>query len=128
MYLQHKVFVCESAFHLLHFSGSLVPACLLVGVAFLDCSHAVVAVVVLTLGVAMTGCLYGAGLYISFADLSPRHAGVLYGISNTIATVPGFVAPIVIGVITRNVSERNFGTQTCVMITVCAINSICLFV
>ena len=94
-----------------HFPGSVVPAGLLVGVAFLDCSHASVAVAVLTMGVAMTGCLYGAGLYINFADLSPRHAGVLYGISNTLATVPGFVAPIVIGVITHNVSHLSSVTS-----------------
>ena len=94
-----------------HFPGSVVPAGLLVGVAFLDCSHAPVAVAVLTMGVAMTGCLYGAGLYINFADLSPRHAGVLYGISNTLATVPGFVAPIVIGVITHNVSHLSSVTS-----------------
>ncbi|XP_076461250.1 putative transporter slc-17.2 [Babylonia areolata] len=91
-----------------NFLGSVVPACLLVGVGFLDCSHSVAAVALLSMGVAMTGCLYGAGLYINFSDLSPRHAGVLYGISNTIATVPGFVAPIVIGVITHDQSQESW--------------------
>ncbi|KAK7500790.1 hypothetical protein BaRGS_00008034 [Batillaria attramentaria] len=38
----------------------------------------------------------------------PRHAGVLYGISNTMATVPGFVAPIVIGVITQNQTQEEW--------------------
>lgn len=88
-------------------TGTLLPASLLVGVGFLDCSHSTLAVTLLTLGVAMTGCLHGAGLHISFADLSPRHAGVLYGFSNTIATIPGFVAPIIIGFITRNVSTSS---------------------
>ncbi|KAK7111022.1 uncharacterized transporter slc-17.2-like [Littorina saxatilis] len=93
---------------LFNFLGSVVPAGLLIGVAFLDCSHSAVAVALLTMGVAMTGCLYGAGLYINFADLSPRHAGVLYGISNTIATIPGFVAPIVIGIITHDQTQESW--------------------
>jgi len=33
-----------------------------------------------------------------------RYAGVLYGITNTAATVPGMVAPIVAGALTPNVS------------------------
>lgn len=33
-----------------------------------------------------------------------RYAGVLYGITNTFATVPGMVAPIVAGALTPNVS------------------------
>ncbi|KAL8600599.1 hypothetical protein ACOMHN_062470 [Nucella lapillus] len=94
--------------NLFNFLGSVVPACLLVGVGFLDCAHSTGAVTLLTLGVAMTGCLYGAGLYINFSDLSPRHAGVLYGISNTIATIPGFVAPIVIGFITQNQTQEEW--------------------
>ena len=33
-----------------------------------------------------------------------RHAGVLFGISNTVATIPGFLAPTVAGLLTPNVS------------------------
>ena len=35
-----------------------------------------------------------------------RHAGVLFGITNTLATIPGMVAPIVAGLLTPNVSEK----------------------
>ena len=34
-----------------------------------------------------------------------RHAGVLFGISNTVATIPGMLAPTVAGVLTPNVSS-----------------------
>jgi len=34
-----------------------------------------------------------------------RHAGVLFGISNTIGTIPGFLAPTLAGLITPNVSS-----------------------
>ena len=33
-----------------------------------------------------------------------RHAGVLFGISNTVATIPGMLAPTVAGLLTPNVS------------------------
>jgi len=34
-----------------------------------------------------------------------RYAGVLFGITNTFATVPGMVAPIVAGALTPNVRK-----------------------
>ena len=30
-------------------------------------------------------------------DIAPRYGGILYGISNTVANVPGFLAPQVAG-------------------------------
>ena len=39
------------------------------------------------------------------AIATPRYAGVLYGITNFISTVPGILAPIVIGALTPNVSS-----------------------
>ena len=110
--MEKKKKLCFSCFS----AGAIVPAGLMVGVSFLDCSHSALAVGLLTMGVAMTGCLYGAGLFINFSDLSPRHAGVLYGISNTIATIPGFVAPIVIGMITHDVSYVWRGTSVACLV------------
>lgn len=34
-----------------------------------------------------------------------RHAGILFGISNTVATIPGMLAPTVVGLITPGVSK-----------------------
>lgn len=84
--------------------GMFIPAGLLVGMAFVDCTQPVAAVVFLTAGVSFTGFSYGGGLFIALSDISGRHAGVLYGVSNTLATIPGFVAPILIGFVTQNVS------------------------
>ena len=33
-----------------------------------------------------------------------RYAGILYGITNTMATIPGMVAPVVAGLLTPDVS------------------------
>ena len=38
-----------------------------------------------------------------------RHAGVLFGISNTVGTIPGMLAPTVAGLLTPNV--RNLVVQ-----------------
>ena len=40
------------------------------------------------------------------AELSPNYSGILFGITNTVASFSGFLAPIVFGVITTdNVSQ-----------------------
>lgn len=52
------------------------------------------AVLLLTVAVGSLG-LGMAGFNINHLDIAPRYAGVLMGISNTAATIPGFIGPIV---------------------------------
>lgn len=47
--------------------------------------------------------MWGAGHLVNINDISGPFSGILFGISNTIATVPGFVAPALVGIITKNV-------------------------
>ena len=82
----------------------LAPGTFVVAVGYMTCEQSTTAVILLTLGVAMSGFQYGSGWMVNPVDIAPRYAGVIFGISNTFATVPGFVAPIVIGLITTNVS------------------------
>lgn len=35
-------------------------------------------------------------------DFAPKYSGVLFGITNTFATIPGMIAPIVAGALTPN--------------------------
>ncbi|XP_053397623.1 sialin-like isoform X2 [Mercenaria mercenaria] len=37
----------------------------------------------------------------NIVDIAPRYSSIIFGISNTIATIPGIVAPIVVGEITK---------------------------
>ena len=53
---------------------------------------------------ALSGFQY-SGVMVNHVDIAPQYAGVLFGISNTAATLPGIAAPYVIGVITSNVSR-----------------------
>lgn len=84
--------------------GKFVPAVLLIAVSFVDCTQPYLAVTLLALGVSMTGVQYGGGLYMSAGDIAPMYAGVIYGISNTVATIPGFLSPLAIGFLTPDVS------------------------
>ncbi|XP_005090718.1 uncharacterized transporter slc-17.2 [Aplysia californica] len=90
--------------------GMLVPAALLLGVSFVDCTRSSTAVVLLTLGVALTGFQYGGGLYMNAGDIAPKYAGVIYGISNTFATLPGFLSPLAIGYITKEQTAKEWST------------------
>ena len=45
-----------------------------------------------------------AGVSINSLDIAPKYAGVLMGIANTLATVPGFVSPQLSKYIARDVS------------------------
>lgn len=36
------------------------------------------------------------------ADLSPNYSGFLMSITNTVASVPGFVAPLITGILTKD--------------------------
>ena len=41
-------------------------------------------------------------------DASGSFCGVLFGVSNTIATIPGIVSPYLVGVITPQVTKNLF--------------------
>ena len=40
--------------------------------------------------------------------MSGPYSGILFGVSNTIATIPGIVSPYVVGLLTSHVIYRNF--------------------
>ena len=59
------------------------------------------AVIGLTFGVGMTGLVW-SGLGVNMIEIAPRYAGLLMGISNCIATLPGIVGPLIAGALTPN--------------------------
>ena len=62
------------------------------------------AITFLTLSVGTTS--FGvAGYHVNYLDISPKYAGILMGISNTIATIPGFVGPQVAKIIAKEVNK-----------------------
>ena len=59
------------------------------------------AIVGLTLAVGLGGFTW-TGFPINHLDIAPRYASILFGISNCLATVPGIISPLVVGIITPN--------------------------
>ena len=88
--------------------GLLVPALSCLALGFVDCHTTVWAIVILVIGVSGMGFQYGGGFVLNHVDIAPKYAALLFGMSNTVATIPGFVAPIVIGALTPNVSELRY--------------------
>ena len=76
--------------------GMLGPALALGALATVD--DAVTAVVLLSISLGLASFAF-AGVGCNHLDISPRHAGVIFGISNTGATVPGIVGVVVTGVL-----------------------------
>ncbi|GFR62689.1 vesicular glutamate transporter 2 [Elysia marginata] len=75
----------------------------------MGCEHRYTAVGILCL---CTGLLSAnrAGYLSNHLDLAPSYAGILYGITNTVATVPGMVAPIITGALTPTGSSSEWRT------------------
>ena len=77
---------------------------MLIGLGYVDCSQPAVAIVLLILAVSLTGTQY-SGYLVNHVDIAPKFAGILFGISNSLAAVTGFISPVVVGIITENVSH-----------------------
>ncbi|XP_063041345.1 sialin [Engraulis encrasicolus] len=80
--------------------GLLLPSALLVAVGFAGCSG-MLAVLFLTLSSTLGGAS-AAGVFMNQIDIAPRYAGMLLGITNTFGTIPGVLAPIAVGHLTKD--------------------------
>ncbi|XP_048745498.1 sialin-like [Ostrea edulis] len=91
---------------LLDISGKVIPALLLIGLGYLDCTMKGLAIALLTLGVSLSGFQY-SGFLINHMDIAPAYAGILFGISNAAGAVTGFISPAVVGLITEKGQSRS---------------------
>ncbi|XP_033646519.1 sialin-like [Asterias rubens] len=80
--------------------GLVLPAVFLVITGYVGCNYTL-AVVFLTLSVGLVGVAQ-SGYNVNHLDLAPRYAGALMGITNMVATIPGFVGPVLVGVLTQD--------------------------
>ncbi|XP_011636198.1 LOW QUALITY PROTEIN: sialin-like, partial [Pogonomyrmex barbatus] len=76
----------------------------MIGTAFIPTPAGVV--ICITLAVGFGGFAW-SGFGVNHLDIAPKHASVLMGIGNTIATLPGVVSPIITGYIVQNKSSSN---------------------
>ena len=91
---------------LLHFlflyTGLCLPAIFLLLCGFYG-SDTLWAIIFLSLSIGCVGFAV-AGVNINHLDIAPKYAGILMGISNMAATIPGFVGPQVAKVIAKKVN------------------------
>ncbi|XP_036890203.1 sialin isoform X2 [Sturnira hondurensis] len=73
--------------------GMIGPAVFLVAAGFIGCDYSL-AVAFLTISTTLGG-FCAAGFSINHLDIAPSFAGVLLGITNTFATIPGMVGPVI---------------------------------
>jgi len=64
------------------------------------------AVLCITLGLGFLAC-FSPGMGINHLDLGPKYAGALVGMTNTAATIPGILAPIITGFIVKWTGDWN---------------------
>lgn len=82
-------------------------AILFVSIGFLKCDQArLVGFLFLFAGVLW--CLYIGGFNVNHLDIAPKYAGILYGITNTFSSLPGFVAPITAKSLTPNGTQAEW--------------------
>ncbi|XP_046556674.1 sialin-like isoform X1 [Haliotis rubra] len=81
----------------------------LLGTGFVTCSNRYVGVILLCVAVGFMG-LCNSGFMVNVVDFAPRYAGVLFGISNLFATIPGMTAPLAVGAFTPNDTQEEWQT------------------
>jgi MFS family permease len=123
IFVRRKILTTTNTRKLFNIPGNLLPAIFLVALAFMTCQLKYVAVILLTIGVTTryavpfflvrffkidryfaSGFCFGGGFMLVANDMAPAYAGIVFGISNTFATIPGIVSPYVVGALTEKVS------------------------
>lgn len=104
--------------------GELVPAAAIIALGFLDCTLSYVAVILLTIAVSFTGCAYSAGYMVNPADIAPKYSSVIFGISNSVATIPGFLAPFTVGQLTPHKSQEEWRVVFYIAAAICIFGNI----
>nr|XP_039254795.1 sialin-like [Styela clava] len=79
--------------------GLAVPALFVVLAGYIGCDVAA-AVAFFSISVAFNA-LTVSGCKANTVEIAPKYGGIVYGISNTIANIPGFLAPQVVGIMLK---------------------------
>ncbi|KAH1001597.1 hypothetical protein HUJ04_005593 [Dendroctonus ponderosae] len=92
---------CRRLFQVL---GSLVPAATLVWLAFISKSQATLIIILLNVIIGLTVFLYN-GSYINHVDISPKYAGLMLGMENSISQMVGLTGPIFVQYMVPDLSD-----------------------
>lgn len=88
--------------------GMIGPAVFLVAAGFIGCDYSL-AVAFLTISTTLGG-FCSSGFSINHLDIAPSYAGILLGITNTFATIPGMAGPVIAKSLTPDNTIREWQT------------------
>jgi ACS family sodium-dependent inorganic phosphate cotransporter-like MFS transporter 5 len=88
--------------------GLYLPAAFIIGLSFVTCENVALGVALLTLGVATDSSMTGAGYLVNMNDIAGPYSGIIFGISNTFGTLPGLLAPLITGLITKDRTQKQW--------------------
>jgi len=119
-FLQHRGYVSSIVLRKsTYFLSAIIPALCLIIISLIPMPvYGVVALMITAISVA--GLAY-LGTVINIIELSPRYAGVLYGISNTGATIPGIVGVYLVGPILETPYSWSLVFQLSAAISICGV-------
>ncbi|XP_071110137.1 uncharacterized transporter slc-17.2-like [Haliotis cracherodii] len=107
-YIRSRKYLSTTATRRIFQSISFVGAgACLIGTGFVSVENRYVAVVLLTIAMWFVG-MGSAGYTVNTVDFAPRYAGILFGICNAAATVPGMVSPLLAGALTPNKTQEEW--------------------
>ncbi|OXB62643.1 hypothetical protein ASZ78_016938 [Callipepla squamata] len=87
--------------------GMIGPAVFLVAAGFIGCNYEL-AVAFVTISTTLGG-FCTSGYSINHLDIAPSYAGILLGITNSFATIPGMVGPVIAKNLTHNFNYEFIG-------------------
>jgi len=117
-YLQYRGYVKSITLRkTTYFLSAIIPALCLIVLSLVSLP-VVVASILMIIAVSVAGLSY-LGTVINILELSPRYAGVLYGISNTGGTIPGIVGVYLVGVILETPYRWSLVFQLSAAVSIC---------
>ena len=82
--------------------GFFVPAICFIVLRLVPCQMKVAHVVILAIGLSIHRISLTGGYYFSHSELAGPYSGVLFGVTNTFAQIPGFITPLLVSTMTPN--------------------------
>ncbi|XP_052800676.1 sialin-like isoform X1 [Mya arenaria] len=89
-------------------SASIGVAVFLCVPGFLTCDQRGLVIACLCACTMLEGLGFGAGYTCNWVDMSPRFASLLFAVSNTVASIPGIVVPVIVAELTENQTSEDW--------------------
>lgn len=98
----------NSLSNILWWAASLLPAACFVGVSFSGCDRDA-SVALMTIGTMFMAAFY-CGFFANHIDIASNYSGTLLALTNTAATIPGFIVPVFVGELTHGnvINSHNY--------------------